>query len=146
MANPEVRFDYRHYVPILRQKEAEMEALSELLPGDKEHLTPLIEVTPRLVKSHARKGFDDNGTFIEVVKQIVRCWGQCPVFIDVDLLERYLPPAKPGDNWLRPLGFAARFLNLPFVPVTGLHRSMIHESTLADLASQDGRGICLRLS
>lgn len=48
-------FDYRHYVPILRHKGAEMQALRFLLPEHKRGMTPLIELPPSLLAMKARK-------------------------------------------------------------------------------------------
>ena len=50
-------FGPRHYVPILRWKQAERFALQFLREDDRENVTPLIEITPKIfdVRKTGRK-------------------------------------------------------------------------------------------
>jgi hypothetical protein len=47
-------FGPNHYVPILRWKQAERFALKSLQPSDRIRITPLIELTPTLLKTRKR--------------------------------------------------------------------------------------------
>jgi hypothetical protein len=71
-------FDYRHYVPILRHKYAEMQALRFLVPEDKRCITPLIELTPSLLGMKERKKLTNAGLFEEIAKGITGAWGYVP--------------------------------------------------------------------
>ena len=47
-------FGTKHYVPILRWKQAEWLALAQLQAEDKRLLTPLVEITPRSIAPRKR--------------------------------------------------------------------------------------------
>jgi len=89
-------FDYRHYVPILRQKAAEMQALRSLLPEDKRGITPLIELTPSLIGMKERKKLTNAGFFEEIAKEITGAWEYVPLFVDADLLSQTF--GSPGGH------------------------------------------------
>ncbi len=134
-------FDYRHYVPILRQKAAEMQALLFLPPEDKRRMTPLIELPPTLLTAKKRKG----DLFIETAKQIAGYWGQSPFFIDFFLIDPLFKAPK-GKYPLWVLSEAARALHLSLIPVTGLNRSEDYQEAVGKVIAADRRGVCVRLS
>jgi hypothetical protein len=134
-------FDYRHYVPILRHKAAEMQALLFLAPEDKRRMTPLIELPPTLLTAKKRKG----DLFTETAKQIAGHWGQSPFFVDFFLIDTlFKVPAKNRSLWV--LSEAARALHLSLIPVTGLNRSADYQETVGKVVAADRRGVCVRLS
>jgi hypothetical protein len=138
-------FDYRHYVPILRQKAAEMEALRFLTPESKRRMTPLIELPPTLLEMKRRKGLNDTGLFLETAKQIAGNWGQFPFFADLFLIEALFKTPK-GKHPLWLLSESARTLRLSLIPVTGLNRPANHQEAVAQVIATDRRGACIRLS
>ena len=94
-------FNHRHYIPILRWKAAEMGALKELSEVVKENTTPLIEF---IMPQPSQKDIDDNKLIHakdvlefsrkkleqntpKIFEQLVTCWGQNALFIDVQLID-----------------------------------------------------------
>jgi hypothetical protein len=134
-------FDYRHYVPILRQKAAETQALSSLSSEDKMQMTPLIELPPTLLAAKNRKG----SLFTETAKQIAGYWGQSPLFIDFFLIDP-LFKAPEGKHPLCLLFEIAKALHLSLIPVTGLNRSDDYQRAVGRVIATDPRGVCIRLS
>jgi hypothetical protein len=136
-------FDYNHYVPVLRWKQAEWLALRNLTAGDRVRMTPLIEITPRSVAPRKRRPSADQ-MLEKNVADIQDNWGQAPVFVDLWHLTS-LPPLASG---LPPLGFLAqeaRARDVHLIPVTGLNRDGTFQSVLASVVASDRKGACFRL-
>ena len=139
-----VQFDHRHYVPILRMRDAEMQALGLLTPEDKKRLTPLIELPPVLLVKKNRKGATDKDFFVGLVEDVIIKWGYAPFFMDAELIEEFFKSLGKK----HPIVFfadAARNLRLPLVPVTGLRRSPRYQAAIRSTVAQDGHGVCIRL-
>ena len=101
-------FNHKHYVPILRCKNAEMVALRLLSPEDKQHITPLIELSPNLLDFNRLKGLINRDRFMEVAKQIVANWGQSLLFVDAELVE----PLFRSPKGKHPISFLAEAARL----------------------------------
>lgn len=101
-------FNHKHYVPILRCKNAEMVALRLLSPEDKQHITPLIELSPNLLDFKRLKGLINRDLFMEVAKQIVANWGQSLLFVDAELVE----PLFRSPKGKHPISFLAEAARL----------------------------------
>jgi len=138
-------FDYRHYVPILRHKAAEMEALRFLAPEDKRRMTPLMELPPTLLEVKRRKGLINRDLFMETAKQIAANWGHYPFFVDFFLIDALFKSTK-GKHPLWLLSESARTLRLSLIPVTGLGRPPTYQEAIAQVVATDRRGVCIRLS
>lgn len=143
------RFAPRHYVPILRWKEAERAALSQLDDRDSIHLTPLIELVPENfvqvdAKGHTTKLSKSNVTN-KVAGQLFKCWGERPFFIDLWNLPRDILTA--GSN--HPLNLLAQYasvMKLSLIPVTGLTRDQAYQFTVGEVLKMFNLGACLRIS
>jgi len=142
------RFSSRHYVPILRWKEAERTALSQLHESDSISITPLIELVPENFIRKERKGkitiLNTDGVINKLVGQLYRSWGERPFFIDQWLL----PPTiiKQDTSYLlEMLGGCARIHNLSLIPVTGLSRDALYQASVEKVLGVDHQGACLRL-
>lgn len=136
-------FDHAHYVPILRWKQAEWLALRNLLPTDKDRLTPLIEITPKSVAPGKRRTTLDE-MLTKNAGDIVKNWGNSPVFLDL----WYLPPVLRTDDGSHPLVFiadAAHARRASCIPVTGIDRDPQYQAAVASTASYYRRGVCIRL-
>ncbi len=90
-------FTNKHYIPILKWKRAEQNALETMDPKDKKYITPLIQfVMPKLNSKEASGKTEDeqfSETIIkfqkkipELAKDIEETWGSDPCFVDVSLL------------------------------------------------------------
>jgi T4 beta protein len=138
-------FDYRHYVPILRQKAAEMQALRFLLPEDKRRITPLIELPPSLLGMKERRKLTNASFFEEIAKEIAGAWEYAPLFVDAGLLcEAFGSPSGQHPVWSFSEG--ARRLRIAVIPVTGLRRSRTYQAAIHRAVASDNNGLCVRLS
>lgn len=141
----ELSFDHRHYVPILRHKGAEMQALRLLLPEDKRGMTPLIELTPSLLGMKERRKLTNAGFFEEIAKEITGAWAYVPLFVDADLLcQTFGSPGGHHPVWSFSEG--ARRLRIAAIPVTGLKRSRAYQIAIQKVVTADNNGLCVRLS
>lgn len=81
------RFDMKYYVPVLRWKEAERVALSQLADGDSAFLTPLIELVPDNFVQVDKKGhitkLSNTSVTNKVAGQLFQSWDGRPFFIDL---------------------------------------------------------------
>ena len=140
-----VSFDQRHYVPCLRWKQGEYQAVLRLKPGTRKWITPLIEV-PEM-------GWDfETNTVAKTVdqcvlpfaKRVARKWGLAPCFVDLNLL----PPAERMNDGTHPAEYVfseLRERGCIAIPVSGCERGPGYQSVIRDVAQQDRRGICIRL-
>jgi hypothetical protein len=84
-----------HYVPILKSKAAELNALSHLTPLEKTKVTPLIEIQPDQVSTQEK--------LENFAKKLVHSFSSTdPVFIDVSLVEKKRP------SWIKQGSLASR--------------------------------------
>src|SRR5882724_8756793 len=121
-------FDHAHYVPILKGKEGEYQALRELTPAIRNGLTPLIEPIPipyDFANEVPAKTVDQHlGNFIS---KIEASWGLDPIFFDLD----WIPDLERMADGRHPLKFifdAARAAGSQAIPVTGLNRDAAYQA------------------
>lgn len=136
-------FDHSHYVPILRAKQGEFWALSELSSEAREGLTPLIEAT-YLEAEGDGQGSGVDPTLIRLVRNLKRFWGRDAFFLDLGLVA-----SDPGlAGGVHPAEFVfgeLRSEDLEPIPVTSLRRDEDHQEAVGQVVSEDGRGFCARL-
>src|SRR5690348_5012878 len=120
-------FGPKHYVPILKWKRAEQNALQALKDKDKELMTPLIQFVMPKPKSaaNAEKQFESViASFREKVpqlpQQILKAWGPSPIFIDFSLL--YTTPQGQAlkVESLKNITASGHALGLHLIPVVNL--------------------------
>jgi hypothetical protein len=143
------QFNSKHYVPILRWKQAEQTALAQLYEHDSICLTPLIELVPENFVHKDSKGHTTKLSTDEVINrvggQLSRYWGERPFFIDLWLL----PPdilKQRKDNFFVMLGRYASTLKLSLIPVTGIARDSAYQSAVCTVHGTHNQGACVRLS
>lgn len=147
-------FDSKHYMPILRWKTAEKEALNLLDPKDKAHVTPLVELImpprQRLKKGEAPKTPEEyKAIAVEKLKEILpafpkevkKYWDIDPLFIDLSLLV---------NGTLKQWGYKeiaknAKVEGVTIIPVVRLNDNSDVENVVVELAKQDKTGLCLRI-
>ena len=132
-------FDHRHYIPVLRWKAAEKDAIKYLTEEQKSIITPLLELVP----PQPRK----NKTIEELTKELIAntardigvYWGNQAVFLDIALIDE--PHRTLGLNEIITEGVN---LGLKIIPVVGLNSS----DQILKVASEYSKrfGICLRLT
>lgn len=137
--------DQRSYVPILRWKRAEREALRFLGEDVRASITPLIEVTP---KSFAARGDGSAPTVSQalskVAQELASHWGWRPAFIDLLHLSDDL---RAGDDRpaLEYLASEARRRGAAPIPVIGLNRSTAYQGAVKLVSAGSSPRVCIRL-
>jgi len=138
-------FGYDHYVPILKGKLGEFNALYELQDQIKDKITPLIEAPP--IPLNYDTG-DPSKTVDEHIKNFIpnikKYWGTVnSAFVDLNFI-----PDNKGSNGRHPLDNVfrqARTENLSLIPVTGLYRDDDYQLAVKEITHEDGRGVCIRI-
>ena len=142
-----MNFDHRHYIPCLRWKQGEYQAVWRLPDTTKRAFTPLIEV-PELGWDFEEK--KEKKTIDELLsdftlKKVYKKWGSSPCFVDLNLI----PPAERMENGVHPISLIfneLRAIKCIAVPVTGLLRDREYQREIKSILSKDKSGICLRIT
>ena len=139
-------FNHRHYVPILKWKMGEYQALQRLASTVKDRVTPLLEIPP--------VGFDfenlkDKKTPDEHLSDFVRRlkskWQDRPCFVDL----KYLPPETRmvnGSHYVDAVFTAAREERCLTIPVICFANDDAFLDAVAVEVFTERRGVCLRLA
>jgi hypothetical protein len=152
-------FNNKHYIPILRWKAAEREALGHVSLTDKVMMTPLIElIMPQPKEASIRDG-DTPGDLLKesvalfkekltvIPTEILECWGRDPVFIDMHLIDgsiraesmaNILSAGKSMDIFMIPV--------VNVIPVVDFESDMKTRQVAVAFAKEHKYGLCLRLS
>jgi hypothetical protein len=143
---PEAAIDERHYVPVLKGRAAEYDALSILSDGEKDALTPLIELMPipwDFANDHAM--INGNEHVDSATRNLARSWGPGRRVL-VDLPAWLGPEARTieGDHPMVLMLRLATETGLSVVPVLGLDRDTEYIEAVRD--GHTGHGACLRLT
>ena len=134
------------YVPILKWKQGEYQALYRLASKTKEHVMPFIEIPPigwdfekkqlaNTIDEHL-KGFG---------KKLHDKWSNRNSFIDLSLLgqkDRMHDGTHPVDYIFEQV----RKNNASGIPVTQLNRDTQHQDAIKTVIDVDNKGFCLRLT
>lgn len=127
------------YVPILRAKQGELQALAQLHFNVKGRTTPLLEVQP--IEDPGRKTPEQH--FANLANDLATKWGvEHRIFIDDQ--ESGDDPTSGGRHPIDELFVALDAKGLLAVPVTGLSRTPDYESAVIAIAARTGN-VCLRL-
>jgi hypothetical protein len=139
-------FNHRHYVPILKWKMGEYQALNRLTAPVKGRITPLLEIPPvgfDFETQRNKESADDHlGDF---GKRLKSKWQARPCFVDL----KYLPAATRcagGRHCVDVLFETARAEGCAAIPVVCFGNDTAFLTAVAAVARQDRRGVCLRLS
>lgn len=150
-------FDYKHYIPVLRWKAAEKEALEKLEDKQKKFLTPLIElIMPQPSEYRVKEGdieriktpedlFHESLEKLQVKlpdisEEILKSWGLNPVFVDLSLIDFSL--RLSGLNQILSSGVK---LGLHLIPVVTLSSDSDLQANASLYAKESKNGLCLRL-
>jgi hypothetical protein len=133
------------YAPVLKGKNGEFEALSNLDDATKMALLPLIDIPTLDPQRRSGREGDTWTTYLSrKAKSIVGTWGAgLPIMVDFfdadpDASERGKLPLELFFDIVRPVADN-------FLPVTGLDRNEAHHHAVAALVRQGIPGICVRL-
>lgn len=134
------------YVPLLRWRQGEYEALFRLREPQKDATLPLIEILPPdydFELQKPKKDLDEHLTLFG--KRLTAKWGGRAALVDTARLD---PSARMADG-RHPLGYIldqARTAGTPLIPVTGLNRDLPYQAAVRVAAMIDGHGATLRCS
>lgn len=126
-------FDENHYVPVLKMKAAEKEALALLSSSVRDRITPVFEVVERDAeeKDTPSEHIDTAFKKLQPAVEHLRLY-----FLDCHEI------AGDGSESVEDVFRRANDLGTPFVPVTGIGRTVDVQPALANRAS----GLALRLT
>ena len=143
--------DHRHYLPILKGKAGEYDALEHLCAGVKPLLTPIIEVPPIEWKYGDELGVptEPKRTIDKHVEQVAenirKSWGtDFLVYIDLLHVQKHDSLAD-GAHPLAHVFDRGRHLHLQAIPVTGIDRPDAYQNAVIRAVERDRRGVCIRL-
>ncbi|MEN6521908.1 MAG: beta family protein [Armatimonadota bacterium] len=147
-------FDSRHYVPMLKWRTAEQQALEKLDTNRKNFITPLIQLvmppvrklkkdekekTPKEIMTESIELLNTKAP--EFPKQIQRCWGQKPIFVDPSLL--YTSDIRA--RILNKIAATGEELDLSIIPVVNLSSDDDMKKTVCSIMHKYNKGACLKL-
>ena len=151
-------FNSRHYIPILRWKAAEKEALEKLDDTKKKFITPLLELIMPQPKTFTIKNSEGKerlktseellGESLEGFKkklpkipdEIKKYWGSTPCFIDSSLTDITIR----ADSLVQIFTIGEK-LNISLIPVISLNSDLAVQTAVISLGIKYGCGLCLRL-
>jgi len=142
-----MKFDHRHYVPCLRWKMGEYQAVCRLSDTTKRMFTPLIEV-PKIgfdfKEKKVKKTIDEHLSDF-VLKKIYKKWGDSFCFVDLKLIG----PSERLAKGIHPVKYVfddLRKVRCSAIPVTGLDRDKAYQQEIKTILTKDKNGVCLRIS
>ena len=140
-----MNFDNHHYVPCLRWKTGEYQAVFRLPATTKRLFTPLIEV-PGIGYDfeNERKAKTLDQHLAPFAKRVHEKWGRQPCFVDLNLIESNERMA----TGIHPAPFVfdgLRGRRCSAIPVTGLDRDSAYQQEIRKVVTKNKSGVCLRI-
>jgi hypothetical protein len=137
-------FNSQNYVPILKWKRAEQNALKALAEEHKKRITPLIQFVMPKQEDHEKledviRKFEEQ--LPHIPKKLLEVCGSNPLFIDFSLL--FTTPLKV--KCLNTILRAGRKMGAAFIPVIYLNDDLQIKKAAYTMATENGSGMCLRL-
>lgn len=134
------------YVPMIKWKQGEYQALLRLTDETKSHVLPFIDIPPigwDFGKQRLMKTIDEH--LHGFGKRLKNKWGSRPAFIDLVLLGSN----ERMSNGLHPVEYVfddVRAYSKSIIPVTALDRDASYLIALKNVVNIDNNGLCIRLS
>lgn len=144
-------FDHSHYVPILKGKQGEFDALYKITSAEQiQRFTPLIEIPP-IAPSYPgpnsppvpSKTIDDH--VVDVSENLAKAVKNLPaIFVDGFYIEEE-EDLNDGVSPIDGVFSSLRTAGVGFIPVIGIDRVEDYADSVANAINVDNRGCCLRL-
>ena len=139
----------KNYLPILKAKDGEFRAFSDITPEHKALLRPVLEIPPIPWDYESEEWSKSADEYLPpILDKIVKFWGtDLPVFVDGS----WLDPSARMETGLHPMTFifdTLRSKGIYAIPVTGTARDEYnpdYQAAVRDIIIQDRRGVMLRL-
>lgn len=138
--------DYLQYVPCLRWKQGEYQAVSRLSAQTRRNITPLIEVPAIGYDFESRtqaKTLDNH--LAPFAKRVQEKWGRQCCFVDLHLINSTERMAE-GLHPVRFIFDTLRQRHCSVVPVTGIDRDEAYQQQVKAMLSTSESRVCIRLS
>lgn len=138
--------DTQCYIPCLRWKQGEYQALMRLPSVERDSIVPLIDV--------AEIGFDfekrkENKSINEHLEPFARRlkdkWGVDECFVDMHLIEDSQRMAS-GEHPVTFVFDDLRLKGIHAIPVTGINQDCQWQNAIQEAVDKDGHGFCFRIS
>lgn len=140
------RFNHIHYVPILKWRQGEYQALWRLSDAAKQWITPLLEIPTEpwdFETETPAKSLDEH--LERFGNRLKSKWDTRQCFIDSCYIEG-VARMSTGQHHLEFLFEQARNEGASPIPVTGPGRHPDYDAAVHNIVAQDQRGACVRLS
>lgn len=134
------------YIPCLRWKQGEYQALLQLSSDVRDLIKPLIDVAEigfDFEKQQDNKSIDKH--LQEFAIRVRKKWGISDCFVDLHLID----PSQRMANGNHPVNFVfddLRSKGVQAVPVTGINQDSQWQDAIQKTVDQDDRGFCFRIS
>jgi hypothetical protein len=141
------------YIPCLRWKQGEYQAVLNMSPETKDSILPIIDVAEFFISepeisfdfedSKPAKTIDEH--LSKFAKRVKAKWGTNECFVDLRLIEA---PCRLDDGQ-HPISYifnALRSEGIEAIPVVGLERDSQYRASVRKTITVDNRGVCLRCS
>jgi len=129
------------YVPVLRPKRGERNALRDLSPAARKDVVPLFLLTPeKYVGKKATQKRPAVSPPNRLVSEIEAAWGTLPFYLDASML-----PYAGGPHPLTAIAARARARQLNLIPATWRGANPQYQQAVNAVVSADRRGVALRL-
>lgn len=138
-------FSHTHYVPVLKWKMGEYQALSRLAEPVKDRITPLLEVPPVGFDFETRANKETLDSHIgDFGRRLKSKWQARPCFVELKYLQAN-PLCTGGQHCVDELFNAARQEGCAAIPVASFNNNPAYLAAIGRTVQQDRRGVCLRL-
>ncbi|MFW7190041.1 beta family protein [Lysinibacillus sp. BNK-21] len=144
-------FNHKHYVPIIKWKRGERNALEKLDPALKTNMTPLLEIQP-IPFNHKEGTFSKtlDQHLENIGAQVKSAWDQDrPIFVDIDTLYENIESSEETvQSGQHPVEFIIDIIEsngIKVIPVTGIYRYQSFHDAIERITTKYHRGICIRL-
>ena len=140
-----MQFDHSHYVPCLRWKQGEYQAVLRLSDWAQDGLTPLIEAPAvgwDFEKERQTRTLDDH--LVLFVKRIRAKWERRPCFVDLCRVGSEKRMAS-GAHPIRFVFDELRKLDCQATPVTYVDKDGASQQEMKTVSGMLGSGVCLRI-
>lgn len=139
-------FTDKHYVPAVKWRKGEYQALEVITAAQKQWVTPLVDVAPipwDYEEDVAAKTIDEH--LAKIPEQMVEAWGtDDPIFVDLSLIDEDEVLAN-GRHPVEDLFERLSADGIQLVPVTGLDRGAAYQAAIGATVRRDHRGVAFRL-
>lgn len=137
---------YKHYVPVLRWKAAEMAAISQLSDDVKSSITPLVELCPSAFFEKKPRTTSPELILSKKILELAKSFAHRPVYVDLVNVPESIKGSDGNHLWdtISRLGPAS---GLEIIPVTGFYgRGIEYQKKIKEVHNTFQFGIAVRLS